>query len=72
MNWACTLCGSRDWPSKTTSCPLCRDYRHDPEDEPFGLEDELDEDEESESQLAITKTKPPHEQTTVLPKLPTD
>ena len=21
--WACTRCGSRDWPTADTSCPLC-------------------------------------------------
>jgi hypothetical protein len=24
MNFSCTLCGSRDWPTKEDSCPLCR------------------------------------------------
>ena len=22
-NWPCTRCGSRNWPSPDTSCPLC-------------------------------------------------
>jgi hypothetical protein len=23
--WACTACGGRGWPSKTSPCPLCRE-----------------------------------------------
>ena len=25
MNWTCTLCGGRDWPSRESECPLCQD-----------------------------------------------
>lgn len=24
MNFACTLCGSRNWPREDADCPLCR------------------------------------------------
>jgi hypothetical protein len=69
MNWSCTLCGSRNWPSRTTSCPLCWDYS---DEKPFGLEDFIDEHTEPDNDLALTKTKPTnHEPTTVLPKRPT-
>ena len=33
MNWPCTLCGSRDWPSDDSSCPLCRAREDDDETE---------------------------------------
>jgi hypothetical protein len=23
VKWACSLCGSRDWPNTYTSCPAC-------------------------------------------------
>lgn len=29
MKFPCTLCGSRNWPSSETSCPLC----YEPEEE---------------------------------------
>jgi hypothetical protein len=29
MKFACTLCGSRDWPTADTDCPLC----HQPDTE---------------------------------------
>jgi hypothetical protein len=29
----CTLCGSRNWPTKETSCPLCYDDSEDDEPE---------------------------------------
>jgi rubrerythrin len=33
--WACSACGSRSWPSKTSPCPLCRE-----DEEPVESEDE--------------------------------
>jgi rubrerythrin len=29
--WACTMCGSTDWPNPDATCPLCRE--DDDEDE---------------------------------------
>jgi len=72
MKWSCTLCGSRDWPSRNTTCPLCRNYSdgQEPTDEPFGREDWIDEPNEPDNALAPTKTQTiNHEPTAVLPKL---
>ncbi len=30
MNFACTRCGSRQWPDPDSSCPLCNDEREKP------------------------------------------
>ena len=30
MNFACTRCGSRQWPNPDSSCPLCNDGREEP------------------------------------------
>ena len=35
MKFACTRCGSRDWPNPDSSCPLCNDGREEP-GEPLG------------------------------------
>lgn len=42
MKFSCTLCGSRDWPTAETDCPLC--YRPETE-EPTETDNETDEDE---------------------------
>jgi len=38
MNFACTLCGGRDWPAKDDPCPLCRAPDED-QDEPTHQEE---------------------------------
>jgi hypothetical protein len=30
MKFACTRCGSRNWPAPDSSCPLCNDGREEP------------------------------------------
>jgi rubrerythrin len=38
--WDCTACGSRNWPSKASPCPLCREDEEEPvesEEEPCPL-----------------------------------
>jgi hypothetical protein len=32
-SFSCTMCGSWDWPSTTSSCPLCRGDEKGDEDE---------------------------------------
>lgn len=39
LNWPCTLCGSRDWPSDDSSCPLCRTQEEEEEEENTDHED---------------------------------
>lgn len=53
MNWACSLCGSRNWPNPDSHCPLCAgDSKEDFDDD----DDELDESDEPATPLAPTKT----------------
>lgn len=63
MKWSCTLCGSREWPSTTTTCPLCRDYS---DEKPSGLEDEIDEDGQTDQPLAPAKNSKPNTNDTIL------
>ena len=41
--WACTACGSRDWPNPHSTCPLCREDEEEPGEpgEPVESEEEL-------------------------------
>jgi len=34
MKFACTRCGSRNWPDPDSSCPLCNDGREEPGEDP--------------------------------------
>jgi hypothetical protein len=37
--WACSLCGSRDWPNTYTRCPACYGEPDEPEPEDYEPED---------------------------------
>ena len=45
MNRPCSECGSRNWPRKGASCPLCREEEEEDEDLEISFSDE-DMDEE--------------------------
>lgn len=56
MNWACSLCGSRNWPNPDSHCPLCIGESDDDESYDDNDDEELDESYEPATPLAPTKT----------------